>query len=114
MMRVAAAVVLLGAVAVYGQAPRPVPRTGTSAIRGRVLDSSGSNPLRNARVQLELNDQPYSTVLTDRDGRFAAVNLPAGRYRLVAAKPGYVKTTLNPSIGAARRIDIIEGATVEG
>src|SRR5438034_6600361 len=99
MMRVAAAVVLLGAVAVYGQAPRPVPRTGTSAIRGRVLASPGSNPLRNARVELELNDQPFSTVLTDSDGRFSVVDLPGGRYRLIATKPGYVKTTLNPSIG---------------
>jgi hypothetical protein len=65
-------------------------------------------------VELELDNRPFSILLTDADGRFTAAALPAGRYTLSAAKPGYVKTTLSTSIGTARRIDVVDGASVEG
>ena len=82
-------------------------------MRGRVL-APGDIPLRNARVEINLDDRPFSVVLTDAAGRFAASAIPAGRYTLSAAKPGYVKTMLTTASGTPRRIDLRDSATIEG
>src|SRR4051794_24824660 len=111
MTRLAAAVVVLSAVALHGQTPGSVvPRTGTATIRGRVVGSPAQTPLRNAHVELQLDDRPFSSLLSDADGRFTAAALPAGRYVLSAEKAGYVKTTLGTAIGTPLRINLAEGA----
>jgi len=114
-MRLASAIVLLSAVALQGQTQRPpyAPRVGTASLRGRVIAAANDSPLRNARVELQLDNRPFSIVLTDADGRFTAAALPAGSYILSAAKPGYVKTTLSTSIGTPRRVDVAEGAAIQ-
>lgn len=62
---------------------------GTSMMMGRVLDATTGRPVAGARVAAYgLAEQ----VLTDSEGRFAFFDLNAGTFRIVASKPGYVRT----------------------
>jgi hypothetical protein len=64
--------------------------TGTGRIRGRVLASDGSGPIRRAQVRISGPDIMGKASLTDVDGRFEFRDLPAGRFTLQALKSGYV------------------------
>jgi len=78
----------------------PVP-TGTASITGTVsLAGDARLPARKARVTLRNVAQftPGQTTTTDDTGAFAFTDLPAGRFEIRAAKPGY----LNASYGASR------------
>ena len=73
-------------------ARKPLP-AGTALIAGSVVtDEAIPQPVRRAR--LTLNDVeraiPGRTITTDDRGRFAFRDLPAGRFELQAAKPGYL------------------------
>jgi Carboxypeptidase regulatory-like domain len=72
-------------------AARPAP-TGTAAIDGVILtDDSDARPLRRVRVGVMTSDRQASqTTVTDDEGRFRFVGLPAGRFMLSASKQGYV------------------------
>jgi len=88
------AVLLFGAVALLGQPrrdarPQP-PATGT--IRGRVVAAATGDPIRNARVTIT-DDHEHPPVLSDADGRFAFLALPAGTFTLAVSKAGFAKTT---------------------
>ncbi len=79
-----AAVVLLATAALFGPSrqlpPRdgaPQPTSGTGTIRGRVVTAANGDPVRNARVGLSAG-RSLPPLLTDRDGRFLCVNIPAG------------------------------------
>ena len=66
--------------------------TGTSSISGTLLsDERTPQEIRRARVDVTADGLPPRNVYTDERGRFSFVGLPAGRYTLVAAKPGYVR-----------------------
>jgi hypothetical protein len=65
-------------------------KTGTGRIRGRVLSSDGSGPIRRAQVRISGPDIMGKASLTDVDGRFEFRDLPAGRFTLQAVKSGYV------------------------
>ena len=70
--------------------PAPV---GTGVIAGRVtvMDARPAAPVRRACVMLEsMAGAPPQIVDSDIDGRFRFDKLPAGAYRVVAQKPGYV------------------------
>lgn len=67
---------------------------GTGLIAGRVADPDSGKPVREAVVWLQVDAlmRPENPrVMTDADGRFVFVNVPAGRYRLIAEKPGYLR-----------------------
>jgi protocatechuate 3,4-dioxygenase beta subunit len=84
----AAAIALLGMVAVHGQTARPsIDRAGGRAsIRGRVLAAQTGTPLRNARIELQdVASRVVSTVLTDGEGRFVLTSISAGVYTLAVA-----------------------------
>ena len=68
-------------------------RKGTAVIGG-VVTSAGDYPapVRRARVTLAAGSAGQVQVTTDDRGRFAFLDVPAGRYTLTAEKPGYVKT----------------------
>jgi hypothetical protein len=78
-------------VAVFTQTrdtPAPVP--GSAVIRGRIIAADTSLPLRNARVQLTVQNVVKFTT-TDGDGRYEIKGLPAGRYIVSALKGGYMQ-----------------------
>jgi hypothetical protein len=62
------------------------------------MDEANGQPVRKARVTLNsvTSGLVGRTVTTDDAGRFAFANVPAGRFNLAAAKPGY----LNANYGA--------------
>src|SRR5262245_11606916 len=70
----------------------PMP-TGTASIAGRVVIQQNGQPapVRRARVTLESSILPRVVrVDTDVDGRFQFSDLPAGAYRVIAEKAGFV------------------------
>ena len=64
------------------------------AIAGTVIDARSGNPVRHAALALELKGEEVSTVADD-SGRFRFDHLEAGKYRLYASAPGYVRAGLN-------------------
>ena len=72
-----------------GGAPRQF-KTGTGRLRGRVLASDGSGPIRRAQVRISGSDVAPKAALTDAEGRFEFRELPAGRFTLSASKSGFV------------------------
>ena len=89
-----------GGVVVFGgtvqngpfQPPRDTPPpTGHSAIRGRIVDADGGQPVRRAMVRVSApTPQITRSMLTDADGRYEFRDLPAGRYSINASKTAYV------------------------
>ena len=64
--------------------------TGTGLIRGIVMSDAGT-PVRRAQVRATVSGMPAARVTsTDADGRFELRDLPAGRWTLLASKPGFV------------------------
>jgi Carboxypeptidase regulatory-like domain len=78
----------------------PVP-TGTAVLSGTVVNDVSSRPVRRAVVTLSSADGDVRvSSVTDDTGVFTFRDLPAGRYYLGAAKPGYVGVTYG-----AKRVD---------
>jgi hypothetical protein len=77
-----------------GQAPqrdRPVAKTGTGAIKGRIVAADSGTPIRRAKVSLETGNPLESRgTTTDLDGRYEFTELAAGQYRVSASKGIYV------------------------
>lgn len=88
---------------VTGQAPARdaataiIVPTGTGLLGGVVKDPDG-NALRRAAVSLTGDMRLERVAVTDEGGRFAFPSLPAGRFTITAAKPGYPSM----SYGASR------------
>ena len=74
----------------------------TGVIEGTVYDPNGST-LADAKVTLKNTDTNYEQVhLTNREGRFRALRLPAGPYRVTVASQGFatlVRDGINLSVG---------------
>src|SRR2546427_5403950 len=88
------AVVLFGAATLLSHPPPDAPpqQPATGTIRGRVVAAASGDPIRNARVSVT-DDRERPPVLSDADGRFAFLALPAGSFTLTASKAGFAKTT---------------------
>jgi uncharacterized protein (DUF2141 family) len=67
---------------------------GTGRLAGRVVTmDTTAEPVRNAIVTLTApNLAPPRSTVTDDDGRFAFVNLPAGRFTITASKAAHITT----------------------
>lgn len=81
-------------------------RANLSAIGGQVLNATTGEPLRGARVSLELQDseEEWSDfVTTDATGKFLFPSLQAGSYRLSVQRAGYLTQEYGESPSAKGR-----------
>jgi hypothetical protein len=99
---------LIAAVVIGAQqsaSPRSgLPQAGSARISGRVIAADSGAPLAGARVAIDatrLLNTPLSslsrTTSTDANGVFDFPGLPAGDYRLTAAKTGYLDRSIGRS-----------------
>lgn len=76
-------------------------------VSGRVVADDTGTPLPHVRVVVYNDATPLPAIFSDAEGRFASGPLPAGRYRLVATKAGYTRTSVGGvSIGRPEGIDV--------
>jgi protocatechuate 3,4-dioxygenase beta subunit len=70
-----------------------VAREETCRVSGMVVKLADGTPLKNAMVQLDTDANREHTIATKTgaDGRFALKSVPAGRYKLVVTRNGYVR-----------------------
>jgi carboxypeptidase family protein len=67
---------------------------GTGTISGAVVTEGAGTPVRRARVTLTGGEiRTPRSVVTNDDGQFGFVALPAGRYTMTASKAGFVNIT---------------------
>src|SRR5262245_53418823 len=67
------------------------PVTGSSVIRGRVIDASTGAPLRKAAVRIfGPQIREMRSAITDAEGRYEFIDLPAGQFNVNVTKAGYV------------------------
>jgi len=86
--------------AISAQTPSPAtqkPAVGTGVIAGRVVEADSTRPVPEAIVELQAGEAGRRRVMTDDQGRFAFVNLPAGQYHLVADQYGYLRSAYGRS-----------------
>jgi hypothetical protein len=95
-----AATLAVSTAAEQARDPRPLPPTGTSALRGRILTTDEPpSPVRRARVVVNSTDLAVTrSVVSDDAGEFVVPGLPAGRYTISASKPAMLRA----SFGAVR------------
>jgi len=80
----------------YSQAPRVSKDAGekeaTCRISGTVVKLADGAPLKGATVRLENGEDKEHTIATKTspNGRFELKNVPAGRYKLIVTRNGYV------------------------
>jgi hypothetical protein len=95
----------------------PSPATpGTATIRGVVVASDDSRPLRRVVVRVTAPElrEPRS-VTTDLSGRYEITDLPAGRYIVTASRAGFVSISHGQTRPneMGRPIDVRDGQSVE-
>lgn len=120
---IVALVLAIVAHAAAGQAPSqarpqtPEPRTGTSRIRGTVVDAGTGTPVRRAAIRLRAVPASLGTwtATTDGSGAFDFPALPAGRFSLTATKGGYITLSAGQRLptDTARAIQVSDGQTVD-
>jgi protocatechuate 3,4-dioxygenase beta subunit len=90
--------------------------TGTSAISGVVTSGDSTpRPVRRAMVSLASPGATGRTTITDDNGRFSFLQLPAGRFTLAVSKPGWVTGyygTRRVSRGPGTTIAVTDGQRV--
>ena len=95
-------------------ASSPLIAGNTGKIAGRVIDKSTGEPLAGANILIEDSQLGAST---DEDGYFFFINLPPGKYTLVAMYVGYHDLTiknLQVNVDLTSKIDFeMESATIE-
>ncbi|ELY32155.1 peptidase S8 and S53 subtilisin kexin sedolisin, partial [Natrialba magadii ATCC 43099] len=73
----------------------PVTITGDEAnwnVKGTVSDDATDEPIENASVELEADNETYTNV-TDADGEFGLADVPAGEHDLTVDAEGYASHT---------------------
>src|SRR6266513_919575 len=93
----------------------PPPPAGR--ISGRVLASDNGRPVKRARVFISAAEVPGGRgVLTDDEGRFQIVELPAGRYTLTVSKSGFVSLAYGQRrpLQAGTPLQLADGQQLKG
>jgi hypothetical protein len=97
----------------------PGPQVGTSAVRGRVIDSQTGVALARARVRLMGRGSTRPLALTDDQGVFTFTGVPAGAYAVSAEKATYTAGSY-PERGTSLRMSMTrplvvkEGEAIDG
>ena len=86
-MRVAAIVIAL---ALAGQAGRAGQAGPVASLQGRVVRWGTNEPIGKVAVELRRDGSAPYIATTNGDGEFVFPSIPAGQYRLVSTRPGYV------------------------
>src|SRR5258708_22343050 len=82
----------------FAQAPAapkdPKEKAETCRVSGMVVKLADGIPLKGATVRLENGEDHEHTIATKTtgDGRFELRNVPAGRYKLLVSRSGYLET----------------------
>ncbi len=74
------------------------------SVQGVVTRDGSSDPVANARILVTSVDgvgTPATLARTDREGRFVVPGLPAGRYRIIVERDGYVRAVSMATIESA-------------
>jgi hypothetical protein len=105
--------------AVLAQAPRQRPQRVdplTSSVRGRVTTADTGAPIRGAEVRLSVDGRFSRLVTTNGEGRYELRNLPAGTYKLIVSKTGFITLEYGQRrpFETASTITIREGETATG
>lgn len=91
-------------------------KTGTSKLRGRIVNIDTGAPLRRAQIRATASEiQVSRSTMTDADGRYEFNDLPAGRYLVTVSKAGYVTLShgqRRPN-EQGKPIDVAEGQVLE-
>ena len=115
-----AVLVMLAAVSAEGaaaQGARPRPQRVdplTASIRGAITTADTGAPIRGAEVRLS-NDGRYSRLVTSNgDGRFELRDLPAGEYKLMVSRAGFISLQYGQRrpFEASKTITLAEGQNV--
>jgi hypothetical protein len=95
--------------------PGREPKTGTSAIRGRIVAGDTGSGLRRAQVRISGPDIGTKTVLTDNQGRYELKDLPAGRFNVSVTKSGYVSMQYgqNRPYEPGRPIELVDSQVLD-
>jgi len=95
--------------------PGRTPKTGTSAVRGRIVAGDSGTPVRRAQVRISSPDIGSKTALTDNQGRYEFKDLPAGRFNLSVSKSGYVTMQFgqNRPFEPGKPIDLVDAQIME-
>lgn len=118
------ALLLLGQQPQQPPSDQTAPSPATATIRGHVTAGGTGQALRKAQVRLIQIDMAPGTpngarenrlATTDADGKFEVTGLPAGRYNVNAAKPGYVGLSWGQQQPneAGKPIVVLTGQTIE-
>jgi hypothetical protein len=85
--------VLASALGEQGMPRAAIRPPATSVLSGVVVSADAARtPIRRVTITLSGGDITTLLAVTGDDGRFAFRNLPAGRYTLSAARPGFITT----------------------
>ena len=91
-------------------------KTGTAVLSGRVTEADTGKPLRRALVRASSQETPQGrSVSTDADGRWQLKTLPAGSYRIIVSKGGYVDISDGQKrpFEAGKVLEVADGQTID-
>jgi carboxypeptidase family protein len=87
----------------------------TARISGKVMTADTGTPIRGAEVRLSSDGHFSRLGTTDGDGRFELRDLPAGEYRLIVSRTGFITMQYGQRrpFEASSLIVLVEGGTAE-
>jgi hypothetical protein len=72
-----------------------------AGIQGRVLDSESGNPIPLVTLY---TDPPTMSILSDKDGAYGIIDIPAGTYTVTAQKQGYMSISVRVTVFPGKRV----------
>lgn len=70
-------------------------------IAGKVIENE-TTPIAEANVQIMRADTVFSAAITDANGAYALIGVPAGTYKMVCEKEGYTSVTVDQVVVKVR------------